>query len=97
PRPALSPYTTLFRSLDKLARWDPDLLDARRLARSLVDDLLAGWGADPAHLAAAHAAIDRLARRRPLVERVDAAPSSLDPTEGALDRKSTRLNSSHVK
>lgn len=70
--------------LDKLARWDPDLLDARRLARSLVDDLLAGWGADPAHLAAAHAAIDRLARRRPLVERVDAAPSSLDPTEGAL-------------
>jgi len=65
--------------LDKLARWDPDLLDARRLARALVDDLLAGWGARPEPLAAGHAVIDRLARRRPLAERVDGAAPVLDP------------------
>ena len=31
--------------LDKLNRWDNDLLDGGRLARNLVDDLLLAWGA----------------------------------------------------
>jgi len=70
----------------KLSRWDAELLDGARLARLLVDDLLAGWGAAPEPLAAAHAVIDRIARRRPLARPVDAAPSpDLPPTpHGAL-------------
>ncbi len=50
----------------KLSRWDAELLDGGRLARLLIDDLLAGWGADADHLAAAHAVIDGIARRQPL-------------------------------
>lgn len=50
----------------RLARWDADLLDGVRLARTLVDDLLVGFGADRAALADAHAVIDRIARRQPL-------------------------------
>ncbi len=50
----------------KLARWDADLLDGARLARILIDDLLGGWGAPADELAAAHAVIDRIARRQPL-------------------------------
>ncbi|MGV3759673.1 MAG: hypothetical protein ACO1PW_09060, partial [Actinomycetota bacterium] len=57
--------------LDKLARWDPDLLDGARLGRLLVDDLLAGWGAAPGPLAAAHVLVDGLARRMPLARPVD--------------------------
>lgn len=52
--------------VEKLARWDAELLDGRRLARLLIDDLLRGWGADPEHLAAGHAVVDRIARRQPL-------------------------------
>jgi AcrR family transcriptional regulator len=62
--------------LGRLARWDPDLLDGERLARLLVDDLLVGFGADPALLAQAHAAVDGIARRQPLARPVAAgAPS----------------------
>lgn len=50
----------------KLARWDAELLDGARLARFLIDDLLAGWGADLDQLAAAHAVVDAIARRQPL-------------------------------
>lgn len=50
----------------RLARWDAELLDGVRLARTLVDDLLAGFGADRAALAEVHAVIDRIARRQPL-------------------------------
>lgn len=50
----------------KLARWDAELLDGPRLARVLIDDLLAGWGAAPDLLAEAHAVIDSIARRGPL-------------------------------
>lgn len=57
--------------VDKLARWDPDLLDGARLARHLVDDLLAGWGADRSALTAAHALVDASARRHPLARPVD--------------------------
>lgn len=50
----------------KLARWDAELLDSARLARQLIDGLLAGWGADADHLVAAHAVVDSIARRQPL-------------------------------
>ncbi|MGE3620286.1 MAG: TetR/AcrR family transcriptional regulator [Acidimicrobiia bacterium] len=52
--------------LGRLGRWDPDLLDGRRLAGGFVDSLLQGWGAEPTALAAAHAHLDRIARRRHL-------------------------------
>jgi AcrR family transcriptional regulator len=52
--------------VQKLARWDADLLDGPRLARQLVDDLLLGWGADRALLDTAHAVVDAIARRQPL-------------------------------
>jgi hypothetical protein len=70
----------------KLARWDADLLDGARLARQLIDDLLVGWGAAPDQLDAAHAVIDRIARRRPLA-RPDGADDGLGAVpspEGAL-------------
>jgi AcrR family transcriptional regulator len=66
----------------KLARWDADLLDAGRLAGQLIDALLIGWGADPAHLAAGHEVIDAIARRQPLARPLTdatAAPAGLAP------------------
>jgi AcrR family transcriptional regulator len=65
--------------VSKLARWDADLLDGARLARQLIDGLLAGWGADPEQLGAAHAVIDGIARRRPL-----ARPLPTGPAPGAV-------------
>src|SRR5690606_33296303 len=62
--------------VDKLARWDPDLLDGSRLARHLADGLLVGWGADRAALEAAHALVDAIARRRPLAAPVDDATAT---------------------
>ncbi len=56
--------------LRRLARWDPDLLDGPRLACQLVNDLLAGFGADLDLLAQAHAVVDRVARRQPLARPV---------------------------
>lgn len=56
--------------LRRLARWDPELLDGTRLARQLVDDLLAGFGAHADALAQAHAVVDRIARRQPLARPV---------------------------
>ena len=52
--------------ISKLARWDASLLDGPRLARRLVDDLLAGMGADPHVLERGHEVIDAIARRQPL-------------------------------
>jgi hypothetical protein len=50
----------------KLAHWDDELLDGPRLGGQLLDDLLRGWGADPALLAAAQTIVDAVARRHPL-------------------------------
>ncbi len=50
----------------RLGRLDPDLLDGERLAGSLLDDLLQGWGADLGALAAAHVHIDALRAHGPL-------------------------------
>lgn len=58
--------------VQKLARWDADLLDGARLARRLVDDLLLGWGAAPDLLEQAHASIDAIARRQGLATRPEA-------------------------
>jgi AcrR family transcriptional regulator len=52
--------------VSKLDRWDVDLLDGRRLARGLVDDLLRGWGASADGLAQAHVVLDAIARQHPL-------------------------------
>lgn len=57
--------------VEKLSRWDPDLLDAGRLARMMVDDLLVGWGAARPELDAAHREVDGVARRRPLAHPID--------------------------
>jgi AcrR family transcriptional regulator len=50
----------------KLDRWDVEMLDGRRLGSALVDDLLAGWGAAPDHLAEANRILDAIARQHPL-------------------------------
>lgn len=52
--------------VSKLQRWDADLLDGARLARTMLDDLLVGCGADVDLLAQAHAVVDDIARRQPL-------------------------------
>lgn len=59
--------------LGKLARWD-DLFAGPTLARSLVDDLLRGWGADRSALAAAHDIVDSLERRGPLARSLEVQP-----------------------
>jgi AcrR family transcriptional regulator len=55
--------------IETVARVDPLLFDGRRLARSLVADLLRGWGADGRSLAAAAHRIDALAEGGPLATR----------------------------
>lgn len=59
--------------LGKLARWHELFADAA-LARTLVDDLLRGWGADEAALAAAHEIVDGLERRGPLARSLEVQP-----------------------
>lgn len=53
-----------------LNRWDADLFDGQALARVLVDDLLIGWGADPAHLATIEELVAHLAANGHLVPAV---------------------------
>jgi AcrR family transcriptional regulator len=62
--------------LETVARVDPDLFDGRRLSRSLVEDLLRGWGADGRSLAAAVQRVEALAQAGPLATK---APPS-EPT-----------------
>jgi AcrR family transcriptional regulator len=52
--------------LESVARVDPTLFDGRRLSRSLVEDLLRGWGADGRSLSAAAQRIESLAQGGPL-------------------------------
>ena len=61
----------------KLDRWDVDVLDGRRLARGLLDDLLRGWGALDAALVEGHAVIDAIARQHPLARPVTDHPEIL--------------------
>jgi hypothetical protein len=65
-------------------RINPDLFDGRRLALSLADDMLVGWGAPPRTLASAHAFVDELATRERLLpageEATEDATASVDLT-----------------
>lgn len=74
--------------LETVARVDPDLFDGRRLSRSLVDDLLRGWGADGRSLAAAAQRIDGLSAAGPLATRAratDATDDDNDDTRNATE------------
>lgn len=55
--------------VEHVARVDPTLFDSRRLGNVLVDDLLAGWGADRDTLADAQRALKAMADRGPLATR----------------------------
>lgn len=59
----------------KLDRWEVEMLDGRRLARQLVDDLLVGWGAAAPAVAHANEVLDLIARQHPL-----ARPLTQEPT-----------------
>jgi AcrR family transcriptional regulator len=64
--------------LDNVARVDPDLFDGRRLARTLVEDLLRGWGADGRSLSAAVDRVAAMAATGPLATRSDtSAPAPI--------------------
>src|SRR5690606_41214121 len=88
PSPRLCPYTTLFRSEDDGQGRDRGSRCEREVA--------AAEPAEPEPLLD-HPRVGL--RRRELSERVEAAPFGLELLEclAVLDRKSTRLNSSHVK
>ncbi len=55
-------------------QWDEDLLDPVATGRTVLDSLLAGWGADEDALADAHRVLDALERSAPL-----ARPIAPDP------------------
>src|SRR5690606_40196583 len=90
PRSTLFPYTTLFRS-SAMLRLDTDLPAFRDPSASIL------WfrGCHEEH----EKSPSSIAPKTPIFRR----PSRLDPTRppinyaSRLDRKSTRLNSSHVK
>lgn len=62
--------------VDSLSYLDPELFDGPRLADRLALDLLTGWGAPPAALAAASDRIDALAADGPLAPPVPTADPS---------------------
>src|SRR5690606_40943116 len=92
PRPPLCPYTTLFRSPEQgidreTAR---EVVEECRRNRTRLSDTLVSWGlVDRARLRDCMLA---WTTRKLAAIRQFAAPRTL-----FLDRKSTRLNSSHVK
>src|SRR3712207_9165369 len=91
PRSTLFPYTTLFRS-----RVMPDLMD---LVRADVEPRCGLESHDPAANRRLGAAISLLDERAELVDREvvpDALAELLGDEAAVLDRKSTRLNSSHA-
>ena len=63
---ALASALTGCLQLATVQRWDEDLLDPVAAGRVVLDGLLAGWGADPAAVAVAHALVDRLESTGPL-------------------------------
>src|SRR5690606_40239942 len=88
PRPTPFPYTTLFRSTQAFWRTDPARWASRLVdSRLLEAQLLKNAGAGDAAIALLETARD---------ERI-ALSGAGHPETGVLDRKSTRLNSSHVK
>src|SRR5258708_30499933 len=89
PRSTLFPYTTLFRSVDALAR-------AYRRVLTLLGPSVLGLGDPRGHMRLREALASMLAATRGLA----ATPEGLMVTRGSQmalfqDRKSTRLNSSH--
>src|SRR3546814_16566878 len=93
----LFPYTTLFRSIDKLSRDE-----ARSVATQDVDPLDEELGTQPAATPAKSAKASTPAKHAPVQASadplVDTTPFGVDaptPAAAAADRKSTRLNSSH--
>src|SRR3712207_7439776 len=82
PRSTLFPYTTLFRSEGSVLLRPHGRLGDDREAR----------GAQEGHRAPQWQAIDLL----PLREQLHDAVRHGEPLNGAQDRKSTRLNSSHA-
>src|SRR3712207_8710454 len=81
PRSTLFPYTTLFRSRV------PDLQDFRTSSRALLALLVEGQPSETAV---------RLRFAEPVDEVRLARPAFAGPPNLPLDRKSTRLNSSHA-
>src|SRR5690606_39856725 len=97
PRPPPLPYTTLFRS--KL-RAEPDALP--ELQAQLRDQLDAlDQASDTEALARradeAHSAYNALAKQLTQARKATAKRLAKQVTDAMQDRKSTRLNSSHVK
>jgi hypothetical protein len=64
--------------VSKLDRWDVAMLDGRRLARDLIDDLLAGWGAPVDAVMAGHDVLDAIERQHPIARPL---PTATDLTE----------------
>src|SRR5690349_21924577 len=88
PRSTLFPYTTLFRSRRIVHADDHPVAARRRAERVRVDDLVAGL---PDRGLAAPVG------RRPVVLADQPAGAVEQVDEDGVDRKSTRLNSSHVE
>src|SRR5690606_40684837 len=95
PSPTLFPYTTLFRSAAATAVRD-HVHGAVCVSRRIEEDLVARHGFSRASIGTIANATDlplAEARRPPLEE----APLRILSLGRVEDRKSTRLNSSHVK
>src|SRR5690606_39735627 len=87
PRPTLFPYTTLFRSLMQRVL----IVDDEPNIRRMVASLLRAEGFEVAEAGSAQAGLTAVREEEPDAVLMDLA------MPGGTDRKSTRLNSSHVK
>src|SRR5690606_40844065 len=102
PLSTLFPYTTLFRSAHEMRAW-PVVSEVRRLLIASYELLRNGLVGDRSQqLAAALAACSGrqptiLAARGMRVDLISGAPLQSEGIGLNADRKSTRLNSSHVK
>src|SRR5205807_9977686 len=95
PRPPLFPYTTLFRSADAEDRLRHDSQgplrseEERREVRELSAGIGLGCGLEQAAIRK-----DDLEARNRVAD--TPAPETSEPGAPGIDRKSTRLNSSHL-